>query len=161
MFVISMILLLLGCLSAGFAQVKFTNVDKKYNELKVEPVLVNEGSLPISLRTTDGMVDVQILYFDKRKGGWHPWPAMSYCGNVIEGRKVILPGTSESLPLFWGIQESFFGVDLPRTEYKLSLEYILESSDTAGKQERRVVESETFRLELPRKKAPRKFRHAV
>jgi hypothetical protein len=59
--------LLLTCLAqAATGQVRFTNLKEKYTELKVEPVLVNEASQPISVPTADGIVEVSILYLDRR-----------------------------------------------------------------------------------------------
>lgn len=147
---LSLYFLLLTYLApAADAQVKFTNLNEKYNELRVEPVLTNEGNQPVSVRTLDGMVDFRILYLDKRTGAWRPWQPIWMCGNVERGEIIILPGKSEPLPLFWGIQAERFGVKPPpRTEYKLVLTYTLEPEDAAGKPERRIVESAPFRLEL-------------
>ena len=146
--------LLLTCLAqTATGQVKFTNLKEKYTELKVEPVLVNEGSQPISVSTVDGIVEVSILYLDKRTGQWLGWPALGMCGNITGGVKMIPPGGSEPLPLFWGMQAAIFDVKPPpRTEYKLMLYYALEPADAGGKPQARTVESAPFRLELSKRK---------
>jgi hypothetical protein len=145
-------LILLTCLAqAAAGQVKFRNLNEKYTELKVEPVLVNEGSQPISLRTVDGNMDVQILYLDKRTGTWQQWvPGPGMCGNITEAVKIIPPGGFLPLPLLWSnLQPQFLGVKPPpRTEYKLRLNYTLWPADADGKPQGRIVESATFRLEL-------------
>jgi len=75
------------------------------------------------------------------------------CGNITGGVKIILPGGSEPLPLFWGMQAPIFDVKPPpRTEYKLMLYYALEPADAGGKPQPRTVESAPFRLELSKRK---------
>ena len=138
---------------AADVQVKFTNLKAKYNELRVEPVLVNEGSRPIFLRTTDGVVDVRIRFLDKRTGAWQPWPALSLCGNVVAGVKTIPPGGGEPIPLFWGVQALYFDAEPPpRTEYKLAVSYSLEPPGADKEPQYYTAESTPFRLELPKRK---------
>ena len=144
-----LILLMAGQVTAVVAEpVRITNLKSRYTDLQIEPVLTNDGGLPIFLPTSDGGVLVELFYFDQLKRSWLHWPALGRCGNEQRGFRKVGPGEKESLGLFWGIQAQIFDVHPPpRTEFKVRVSYTLAPQDPAGENKIYVVESTPFRLE--------------
>jgi len=112
-------------------------------------MLANNGEVPIYVGTTDESMLVKLLYFDKAKRVWELWPALGYCGNVQVGVKVIAPGEKASVAIDWGIQAQYFDAQPPpKTDFKITISYSLETPISGQQTQQYTVESKPFRLEF-------------